>query len=316
MSLEQRVLSASGSWDVDGAPPVFPRDTLIYGTYKPGPTTTGYRGTLTYVGDFTTTSHDQVVENLYISGRLLIKHHGVTVRNCYISGGTASAAIENYASITAYSAQDPGTNIYDCTIRGDVATKYSAVGVQGRDMNLYRCNISGSIDGIGAQYANVGIYGCWVHDLAWYVDGWFGGTPTHNDALQVHGGDNFTVIGNLFENGYKGTSAMLITQDVAATSNVIIDSNWFRSTWVETPGNLRADATATGLNISQTGSTTAAMVNVQVTNNKFSALETWRVNHASLIDSGTYDLMVAAGKLHDNVYENTSTPAKITRNQV
>lgn len=313
MSLEQRVMNELGSWTMSGLDPLLPRDSLVYGTYKPGPKTTGFRGNLSYVGDLVTTSHDQVIENLYITGRLVIKHHNVTVRNCYISGSSASAAIPSYASITAFSAQSPGANIYDTTIRGDIATKHSGNGVQGQDFNLYRCNISGSIDGVGAQYSNVGIYGCWIHDLAWYIDGWHDGTPSHNDNVQIHGGTNFTLVGNLIEAGYKGTAGVIITQDVGATSNVLIDSNWIRSVWTETPGNLRADACAVGLNISNSGATTAAMTNVVVSNNRFSALETWRINHAGLIDNNTYNAMAAAGSLFGNVYEDTNTPAKISR---
>jgi hypothetical protein len=301
-------LESDGNWRTEYGSAYSVRDNLVYGTYRPDASTTGITsdvGDLTvYAGNLYTTSANQVIENMWVQGKIVVHHENVTVRNCLIDGATAGPSSPSYASITCYDNFATSSNFYDCTITGSITTVYSSNGVQGRDMNLYRCDISGTVDGIGAQYENVGIYGCWIHDLPWYS--WDPGHSdgSHNDGIQVHGGSNFTIRGNSIEVGYKGTSGIIVTQDVGATSNVTIDQNWIMSVYPTT-----ASATSTGINVSQTGASTAAMTGVVITDNIFSALSTWRVNHAGLIDRGTYDIATITG----NVYDGTATAAKITR---
>lgn len=310
MPAEIWLYGVDGKWRSNLADAYSLRDNLVYGTYRPDANTTGIVGSVdaltVHSGNLTTTTAGQVIENLRITGKLTIKHANVTVRNCLLEGLTAGATSPSYSSITAYDALSPGTNVYDCTIRGEVDSVYSANGMQGRDINLYRCDISGLVDGVGAQRSNVGVYGCWIHDLRWFSWSPYHSDGTHNDGIQLHGGgSNFTFRGNSIEVGYKGTSCIIVTQDLGACSNVTIDKNWFISTWPT-----RSEACATAVNISQTGASTAPMTGVSITDNRFSALTTWRVNHAALIDRGTYDIATITG----NVYDGTSTPAKITRN--
>lgn len=308
MPAELWTLEADGYWRSEYADVYSARDNLVYGDYRPDASTTGILSDpselTVYAGNLTTTSANQVIENMWVQGKVIIKHANVTVRNCLIDGATAGPSSPSYASITAYENVATSGTFIDCTITGSIATVYSSNGVQGRDFNLYRCDISGTVDGVGAQYENVGIYGCWIHDLPWYSFDPSHSDGSHNDCIQVHGGSNFTIRGNSLEAGYKGTSCIIVTQDVGATSNVTIDKNWIMSVYPT-----QAQAVATGINVSQTGASTAAMTGVVITDNIFSALNTWRVNHAGLIDRGTYDIATISG----NVYEGTATSAKITR---
>ena len=68
--------------------PISFRDNLVAGSYRPSAATTRNTGSLTtWTGDFVTTAASQVVQNLDITGRVKIRHDGVTFRNCRIQGG-------------------------------------------------------------------------------------------------------------------------------------------------------------------------------------------------------------------------------------
>jgi hypothetical protein len=301
MPVEKWTLNEAGSWYTDGWTAVAARSSWVYGDYKPAASTTGVyslAALTTHSGNLTTTSHGQNIENLDITGRLIFRHHGVTVRNCRIQGGTPDSGDNSFGSVEHYSAQSPVNNFYDCTIMTSVSTVYAQAGIQGRDFNLYRCNVYGTVDGVKPQYSNVGVYGCYIHDLPWYSFDPGHGDGSHNDGIQVAGGSTFIFRGNLIECGYKQNAGMMINEDVGATSNLTIDKNWFTSV---------DPAAKVGINVSQAGA--SAMASVTITNNKFSPLSGWAVNHCALIDHATYD----AATLSNNTYEATGLAAKVTR---
>lgn len=286
-----------------------PRTALVPGTYKPGPETTGHVGTLTpTAGGITTTQAGQVFQNLLINGPVVIKHPGVQFINCHIKAGLSPATDPSYAAIKCYDALSTPAKVIDCTIESVPTSNLSSCGVQGRDVEVIRCNIFGSIDGVMSTNSNVRVISCWIHDLpkhpvvAAHKDG------SHNDGVQVQGGSNIELIGNCIVLGYKNNAGVMVTQDVTKIGGLVIDRNWFVS--VEPT---KENQTPVAINISQ--SAKGAMVGVKVTNNVFSAPTTWRLDRAALIDSGTYDAMVAAGTLAGNVYED-GTLARITRNSV
>lgn len=319
MPASRWVLSSAGKWECNGRPSFTNRDALIYGNYRPSILTAGVLTPTTldtHTGDFVTTSHDQVVENIDITGRVKVRHNGVTFKNVRGQGGLPNGEA-SYGSVDAFQARTSPTKFYDCTFIANPVTnpavanlqdRNSANSIQGQDFEMYRCDLSGSNDGIGAQRRNVVVKGCRIHGLTWFADGWFGNTPTHNDGIQVHGGTGFTFVGNSIEVGQYGstqnhTSGIIATQDVAATADLVIDKNWIIS--------LTTGGTSVGINISQTGSfgPGAYTGTVQITNNRFSALSTWKANHAALIDRNTYDMATISG----NVYDETGLPAKVTR---
>ena len=286
-----------------------PRSSLVPGTYKPGPGTTGHVGTLTpTVGGITTTQAGQVFQNLLINGPVVIKHPGVQFINCHIKAGLSPASDPSYAAIKCYDALTSPAKIIDCTIESVPTSNLSSCGVQGRDVEVIRCNIFGSIDGVMSTNYNVRIISCWIHDLpkhpvvATHKDG------SHNDGVQAQGGNNVEIIGNYIVLGYKNNAGVMATQDVTKVNGLVIDRNWFSS--IEPT---KENQTPVAINITQTAK--GAMAGVKVTNNVFSLPATWRLDRAALIDSGTYDAMVAAGTLVGNVYED-GTPARITRNSV
>lgn len=306
-------------WECNGRESFTPRDSLIYGNYRPSTINTGVLNLATldtHTGDFVTTYHGQLVENIDITGRTKIRHNGVVFRNCRFQGGLPNGE-EGFCSVEAFQARTTPTRFYDCTFISNPATnpaiaslqnRNAGNSIQGRDFELYRCDLSGANDGAGAQYGNVIIKGSLIHGLSWFADGWFGNTPTHNDAIQVHGGNGFTIVGNSIETGEDGAAqfhnaGIMATQDIGATSNLTIDKNWIYS--------LTTGGCQVGINISQTGAvTTPYGGTVQITNNRLSAIATWKSGHAALIDRGTYDIATISG----NVYDETGLPAKVTRN--
>lgn len=319
MPAEKWLLSAAGKWECSGRESFTNRDSLVYGNYRPSELNTGVLNLATldtHTGDFVTTGHGQLVENLDITGRIKIRHNGTTFKNCRAQGGLPNGEA-GFGTVEAFQARTSPTRFYDCTFISNPATnpavaslqtRNAATGIQGQDFELYRCDISGGVDGVGAQIRNVTIKGCKIHGLVWYPDAHSGNTPSHNDGIQVHGGTTFTIVGNSIEVGQEGlakkhTSAIIVTQDSAATSNVVIDKNWLYS--------LATQGCAVGINITQTGTygPGAYTGTVQITNNRFSALTTWESNHAALIDRNTYDIATISG----NVYDETGLPAKVTR---
>lgn len=306
MPAQHWVLTSTGKWRTDAnIEEVSPRDLLVYGNYRPDASTTGVLPgtTLTpHSGNLSTSATGQVIENLDIDGRLIITHSGVTVRNCRINGGVVPtyAADTSYGSIRAWSPASPKTTIIDCTIFTPSPNVNATCAIQTRDCDIIRCNIYGTVDGVKAQSGNVGVYGCWIHDLPRFdvdprqTDG------SHNDGIQCEGGGGSYVFrGNSIEMGRSATSCMIITQNSGPCTGLVVDKNWMygvAATGEVDPG--------TGLNITEKG--LGAMTNVFITNNKFSGPDTWKnYNKPALVDSNTYDLATISG----NVYDTAGFPA-------
>ena len=180
---------------------------------------------------------------------------------------------------------------------------YSGNGIHGKDYELYRCDISGWVDGIGMYDRNCIAKGNWVHGLTYWSWDPSHSDGSHNDGIQVHGGDNFEIVGNSLEGGYKINACIMVTQDTAPTSNLTIDQNWLTSAYTPV-----TSATAVGLNVSNSGSGGggAAMTDVTITNNLFSNSSNFRVNWSALVDSSTR----SAATISHNYNLGTTTLSK------
>lgn len=307
-------LNSAGQWVAPGREPFVLRDVLTYGAYQPrAGITAGVANESDlelHSGDLVTTAHNQVFRNLRITGRTKIRHNAYKFINCLHEGGTPVGS--DYGTVEAYQARLTPGEFWDCTFRASVQTKGSTNGIQGRDYNLHRCVVEGSQDGAGLQYSNVGIYGSVLRNARWYVDGWHDGSPSHTDLIQIHGGAYFAIVGNSIECGQSGidwhpkgyhNAGIMVTQDVAPTSNLLIDRNWIISggtKWCQV-----------GLNLSQTGSFGGTGVPytgyVTITGNRFSPASTWGTGRAGLIDGPTKAMATISG----NVWDDTGLPALI-----
>jgi hypothetical protein len=128
------------------------------------------------------------------------------VRNCVIRGsaaGPADGAGNSYGLVqVAALAQD--ARVEDCKLIPQ-HPHYNTTGCYSHDYTALRCDVSRTVDGFGAFKANaacnVSILGCWVHDLLMVSPdpNHTNDNRTHNDCLQIQGGDGVNVEGNTFE---------------------------------------------------------------------------------------------------------------------
>lgn len=244
------------------------RDALVYGSYQPTVDNTGTYGTLEDYNASSTNLASMPASGGVIEGKRIygdIKWTGsspLTLKNCLLVGGTnvptgASAVVDCNGSHTA-----PITLI-DCTIKPREPRNRDCI--VGYGWRAYRCNMSGSVDGMGifttsGTSADVTAMGNWVHDLTYiypdYKNGTSGATwhtdGSHNDGAQLQGGSNVLLKGNFFDinnsapastntgtnpskpwlstlQGDNG-SGVIVQDNTGAGINetVVIEENWFR----------------------------------------------------------------------------------------
>lgn len=252
-------------------PPADQEELTDWGSWRPDEFTAGVPdgAELTlHEGNFTTSANNQVVENLHITGRVTINHDGVKFYRCQIDiGSPGTSSRIGAASLGSHATS---TEFWDCTVSASVLNAYQSTAIQGRDMKMYRCELTGTVDGVGAQYGNVEIYGCWIHDLPHYFPDIPGGHAdgTHNDGVQIHGGNShYRIIGNSIEMGTDNNAGIMINTDVGGgvVNDIVISKNWIIS----------ADNCASGINTGDTGIT-----NLTITDNVFSNPDTWYITVA------------------------------------
>lgn len=235
------------------------RDSLVYGTYIPDESTTGVLpdvtrtdyNTAAATGTVTLSTAGATYQDLNFYGDIIVAANNVTFRNCWFWGGIGHPS-GNRGCVTVTSNNNHnGLELYDCTINAQ-SPSYYRDGIVGNSFKLYRCHIYGTNDGIGAfNYpggagnCDVEVYGCYIHDMVWWWQDPAHSDGTHNDCIQYQGGTNFIAIGNHLEcyvtvandstqtntrpapNGkYYGGSALIVNQNTAAASSVLIENNW------------------------------------------------------------------------------------------
>ena len=152
---------------------------------KPGADNTGHTaaaldGTLT--GSQFISTAGTLIENKTINGKVVVTADNVTLRNCYIRGGTTSEIVEF---------RNPGGLIEDCTIEPTDPTAVLYNGIRGHNFTARRVEIKGTIDGFSlynttlADPLNVLIENCWVHDLYFGPDAGQADGNSHNDGVQI-----------------------------------------------------------------------------------------------------------------------------------
>jgi hypothetical protein len=177
------------------------RDSLVLGTYCPGPSTTGvWNDTQTLVTGNQTYSGTtkQVIESKRFQGYVYLTGSNKTFNNCVFEGPMNPV----HASVTAAYAGSSNNRFIDCTFkpRGRTDTTDTIIG---RGFTLLRCDLSYGVDGLGATpeaggtRCDVVVAQCWVHDLLYFSPSTtHSDNQTHNDIIQWHGGAGLTVRGN------------------------------------------------------------------------------------------------------------------------
>ncbi|HSX29582.1 MAG TPA: hypothetical protein VLE73_03420 [Candidatus Saccharimonadales bacterium] len=194
---------------------------------KPDATNTGVvAGTsLTVVSGnitYSSSSNGQTINGKDFHGFVKVTGANITFTNCIFRGQATSS---NNALL------DTESSTGTITVKDSefVPSNPSATidGMWLVNTKVYRANVHGTVDGIKAA-SNSLIQNSYIHDMQWFAsDPNQGGGETHNDAIQILEGNNIVLNANtLYTGGTQSNSAVQLTQDFAAVSNVTITNNW------------------------------------------------------------------------------------------
>ena len=190
---------------------------------QPGPDNTGVpAGTLLrpHYGNLTL-DKPGTYTNLDIHGFVYVTAPNVTLQNSIIRGGVATG---DTALVTDVTGQ--GTNFV--LRNSELVPEHPSVfidGIAGWDYTAVGLNIHGTVDGAKIFGNNTSIRDSWIHDLVYYAsDPNQNATGSHNDAVQILGGANLSLVHNTLEGG--GNSAVQVTQSHGTVSNFSLRDNW------------------------------------------------------------------------------------------
>lgn len=226
------------------------RDALVTGSYKPSASTTGVlSGTAlkpynTGGADLVITKDGTVLDGLEIWGDIKVKAANVTIKNSLLHGGTAIPK-SNTGVIDANDSRVVNLVVKDSTITPSTPSYYRD-GIVGHDYTALRNHISRSNDGLGIfnrpagpAAANVTAKGNYIHGLTYWSNDPAHSDGTHNDGIQVQGGENILIAGNTVvgdvvtgkgsANPVRGmftTTGMLLQQNTAKFKNVTVEKNY------------------------------------------------------------------------------------------
>ncbi len=226
------------------------RSSLIPGTYKPSDSTTGVIPGTTLTpyntggADLIITQEGRVLQNLDVYGDIKVRARNVVIRNCRLRGGKQIPS-SNTGIVDANSGSCYNLLVEDCTIIPDRPSYYRD-GIVGHEYTARRNRITRTNDGLGVfnrpggpVQANVTIEGNYVNQLTFWSNDPAHSDGTHNDAIQVQGGENIRIVGNTLvgsivtgagsapsPRGTHGGCTIMLQQNVAKLNNVLVEKNW------------------------------------------------------------------------------------------
>jgi hypothetical protein len=170
-------------------------------------------------GDLKITQPGTVIDGLDVRGVVSVQAPNVTIKNSIIRGRALTGST---ALVNATGAQ-PGLTVVDSEIVPSTPSPH-ANGVIGSNFTLTRVNIHGVMDSVHLTGGNVTIQDSWLHDNMHYSsDPNFGGTPSHDDSIQIQSGVGIRIVRNTISGAYN--SALQITQDTGRVADVTFASN-------------------------------------------------------------------------------------------
>lgn len=248
------------------------RDALVYGTYEPTHSQVGITVPADQLVEYNSPSDNAVTipGGASIAGKIIygdITFAGAALlKNCLLVGGN-HAPTSATGVLRCINTRTGQAVLIDCTIKPRRESNFRDCAL-GRQYKLERCHLVGGVDGCGI-YANgpadVEVLGCLIEDLVYvYPDG--GHTDgTHNDCIQIQGGQRIRIIGNslrgtshalpgtganpvnpwLLEGGWSNGACVIVQNNVGAggtlDGTVVVEGNWLRGgrlhTSVQDSGN-------------------------------------------------------------------------------
>lgn len=173
--------------------------------------------------DVTVTTPGAVLDSLDIHGIVTIKAPDVTIRRSIIRG--SATPTRQVGLINAFT---PGAGNYlveDTTLAPTTESPNFDGMKLSQPGTINRVNISGTVDGISIFGSGITVSRSYIHDLHHFlVDPNQGGTPSHDDGIQIQSGVGNSITQNTIDGGYN--SAIMITQDAGPTSDLSITHNW------------------------------------------------------------------------------------------
>jgi len=186
-----------------------------------------------------------VLTGLDIHGFVTIAAPNVTIKNSIIRGGKATgftALVKNLdKSATNFVLTD-----------SELVPQFPSVyidGLMGANYTAIRLNIHGGVDGAKVLGDNTTIRNSYLHDTVTYAhDPNQGGGRTHNDAIQVLGGNNVKIYNNSVIGG--ANSALQVTQQTDNTNGLVFANNWVGGGGCSVNVAVKGMSAMTGVNLS------------------------------------------------------------------
>lgn len=171
-------------------------------------------------GNLVITQPGTVIDALDVHGTIRIQAANVTIKRTLVRGGPAATKTD--ALIAAWWGFR-NIQISDTTVRADNPSLHID-GLSGSNFTARRLDVSNVVDSVKVIGPNVVLADSWLHNPIHsdhdpnQPDG-----RTHDDSVQIEGGNNILLQGNKLEGAHN--SAIMVTQNYSATSNVRIETN-------------------------------------------------------------------------------------------
>jgi hypothetical protein len=227
-------------------------------------------------GDLTIATPGAVVEGLDIHGFVRVTAPDVTIRNSIIRGGATTSA----KGLLTATSDGASVTIEDSELAPTEPSPWID-GIRGWNITARRVNIHHVIDGFHLYGSTTTIESSWIHDHAHFQsDPQQGGSPSHDDSIQIQKGSGIRIVGNTISGAYN--TGIQFTQDQGKVSDVTISQNWL-------------DGGGCTVNLAEKG--LGPFVGVVITDNTFG--RNTRVRNCAIISPSTTTISVARNYFTD-----------------
>lgn len=213
---------------VEPAPaPAPPANPTVPASGFPTAATTGVPAGVSltvHEGDLVVTKANTVIDGVEVRGIIDIKAPGVVIKNSRIVGGSTARSIglvTNVNSGQPFTIQD--SEIY--AAKEDPAWN----GLVGSNFTALRMDIHTVVDPVRVLGNNVVVRDSWLHDNShWEKDPLRGGTPSHDDSVQIEGGASIVLEGNRMEGATNAAVQITQNSSIAKLGTITIRENYLQ----------------------------------------------------------------------------------------